>query len=74
MRSPDVLLSYMIGPMVAPLADFLRHGMVSGLWGELCYSREWVWNSMKILCWEVVGKSIVSMALLQEFYVGYMMF
>ena len=74
MRSPDVLWSYMIEPMVVPLAHFLLHGMVSGLWGSYCYSREWVWNSVKILCWEVVRKSIASMAPLQGFHVGYMMF
>ena len=34
MRSPDVLWSYLIGPMVAPLAHFLWQGMVSGLWGS----------------------------------------
>ena len=38
------------------------------------YSREWVWNSRKKLGWKVVGTGIVSVTLLQEFYVGYMIF
>ena len=64
----------MIGPIVAPLAHFLWHGVISGLWGSECYSREWAWNSVKILCWEVVRKSIGSMAPLRECHVEYMVF
>ena len=41
---------------------------------DQCYSREWVWNSRTKLCWNVVGKGIVSVTLLQEFYVGYIIF
>ena len=72
MRSPDVPWSLMIGPMVAPLAHFLGMVWFQVYGGSRCYSREWVWNSRTKLCWKVVGKGIVSMALVQEFYVEYM--
>ena len=36
MRSPGALWSLMIGLMVVhPVGIFFRHGMISGLWGEL---------------------------------------
>ena len=42
--------------------------------GDQCCSREWTWNSRTKVCWKIVGKGIVSVTLLQEFYVGYIMF
>ena len=56
------------------VGSFFRHGMVSGLRGSQCYSREWVWNLRIKLCWMVVGKYFVSKAPLLEFYVGYIDF
>ena len=49
-----------------------RHGIVSGLWGELVLFQG---MGMKLQgCCKVAGKGIVSMAPLKEFYVGQMMF
>ena len=48
---------------------FFRHGIISGLQGELGLG-----NGYEIQGQNYAGKNIVSMALLQEFYVGYIMF
>ena len=66
----DVPCSLMIGPMVALLVHFLGMVWFQIYGGSQCYSKEWVWNSRAELCWEVVGKGIVSMAPLQEFMLG----
>ena len=68
MRSPD---RFSMGH--GSVGTFFRHGMVSGLRGSKGYSSEWVWNLRTRLCWNVVGKGIVSMTSLKEFYVGYML-
>ena len=72
MRSPDVPWFLMIRPMVSPLAHFLGMVWFQVHGGSQCYSREWVWNLRTKLCWKVVGKGIVSMVPVQEFYVEYM--
>ena len=48
--------------------------MVSGLRGESVLFLGMGMEFEEKLCWKVAGKCIVSMAPLQEFYVGYMMF
>ena len=47
---------------------FLRHGMVSGLRGESVLFLGMGMEFEEKLCWKVVGKCIVSVAPLQEFY------
>ena len=59
---------------VGSVGVFFRHGMVSGLWGELVLFWGMGMKFKDKLCSKVAGKDMVSMAPLQEFYVRYMTF
>ena len=53
---------------------FFRHGVVSGLWGELVLFQGMGMKFKNKIVLQGCREGIVSMAPLQEFYVGYIMF